>query len=140
MLFHPGPADPDPGCQENTKTYIDMKTSRILTVALLGACIGLLSSCTANSLLGMAVPAPNAKPSSGEIPSGDPFNPDEPTPEPVDPTDPYDAIINNPERLARIGITPIIEIYYTEYTKENLFPSIDEVRNLPISMWATSAL
>ena len=130
MLFHPGPADPDPGCQENTKTYIDMKTSRILTVALLGACIGLLSSCTANSLLGMAVPAPNAKPSSGVIPSGDPFNPDDPTPPgPVDPTDPYDEIINNPDRLARIGITPIIEIYYTEYTKENLFPSIDEVRN-----------
>ena len=84
-------------------------------------------SCT-KGLMGMLVSAPNAKPTAGEIPEGDPFNPNPPTP-PTPPVDPWDEIVNNPERLARIGQTPIIEIYYTEYTKESLFPSIDEVRN-----------
>ena len=81
-----------------------MKTSRILLVALLSACIGLLGACSPN---------PDA-----------PVGPDVP-----DPGDPMDAIVNNPERLARIGITPIIEIYYTEYTRTDLFPSLEEVRN-----------
>ena len=106
-----------------------MKTSRLLTVALLGMLIGLMSSCSSDALMGMVVPGPGAKPTSGEIPGGDPFNPDDPTPPEPTPVDPYDEIVNNPARLARIGIRPIVEIYYTEYTKESLFPSIDEVRN-----------
>ena len=40
-----------------------------------------------------------------------------------------DEIINNPARLARIGTTPIIEVYYTEYTKDAVFPSLAEVQN-----------
>jgi chitinase len=79
--------------------------------------------------MGMAVPNPDTKPHAGEIPSGDPFNPDAPPPGPVDPTDPTDQWVNNPERLARLGQTPIIEIYYTEYTRADLFPSLEEVRN-----------
>jgi chitinase len=79
--------------------------------------------------MGMAVPNPNTKPAAGEIPSGDPLNPDVPTPGPVDPTDPADVWVNNPARIARIGQTPIIEIYYTEYTRADLFPSLEEVRN-----------
>ena len=103
------------------------KTSRILFLTVL---LGLFAAqgCTADRM-GMAVPNPGNKPSSGEIPSGDPFNPDAPPTPPGPSDDPMDAIVNNPERLARLGITPIVEIYYTEYTKENLFPSIDEVRN-----------
>lgn len=107
-----------------------MKTSRILVTALACACIGLLGSCTSDQVMGMLVPAPNTKPNVGVIPSGDPFNPDGPTPTPgPDPVDPMDEIVNNPERLARIGITPIIEIYYTEYTKASVFPSLEEVKN-----------
>ena len=103
------------------------KTSRILFLSVL---LGLMTAqgCS-DDRMGMAVPNPDTKPSAGEIPSGDPFNPDAPPPGPVDPTDPADEWVNNPERIARIGQTPIIEIYYTEYTKENLFPSLEEVRN-----------
>ena len=107
-----------------------MKTSRILTLVA----IGLLCACSPEKTLdgstGMVVPAPGTKPSTGTIPEGDPFNPegsDEPTP--VEPDDPMSEIVNNPERLARIGQTPIIEVYYTEYTKESLFPSLEEVKN-----------
>ena len=100
------------------------KTSHILILSLLG--LFLAQGCT-DDRMGMAVPNPDNKPSSGEIPSGDPFNPDTPPPPgPGDDTDPWSQ---NPERLARIGQTPIIEIYYTEYTKEYLFPSLEEVRN-----------
>ena len=105
-----------------------MKASRILTVALMGAVIGLLSACSPDkTLTGMVVPEPGTKPNVGTIPDGDPFNPDDPTPTPgPGPVDPMDEIVNNPDRLARIGITPMIEIYYTEYTKESLFPSLEE--------------
>ncbi len=103
------------------------KTSRILFLSVL---LGLFAAqgCS-DDRMGMAVPNPDTKPNAGEIPSGDPFNPDAPPPGPVDPTDPADVWVNNPERLARLGKTPIIEIYYTEYTRADLFPSIDEVRN-----------
>ena len=103
------------------------KTSRILFLTVL---LGLFAAqgCTADRM-GMAVPDPNAKPSSGEIPTGDPFNPDAPPTPPGPSDDPMDAIVNNPERLARLGITPIVEIYYTEYTRADLFPSLQEVRN-----------
>ena len=101
------------------------KTSRILFLSVL---LGLFvaQGCT-DDRMGMAVPAPNAKPSTGEIPSGDPFNPDAP-PVPPEPSDDSDPWSTNPERLARIGQTPIIEIYYTEYTRADLFPSLEEVR------------
>ena len=103
------------------------KTSRILFLSVL---LGLFAAqgCT-DDRMGMAVPNPDTKPNAGEIPSGDPFNPDAPPPGPVDPTDPADVWVNNPERLARLGQTPIIEIYYTEYTRADLFPSLEEVRN-----------
>ena len=103
------------------------KTSRILFLSVL---LGLFMAqgCT-DDRMGMAVPNPDNKPSSGEFPDGDPFNPDAPPPGPVDPTDPADQWVNNPERLARLGQTPIIEIYYTEYTRTDLFPSLEEVRN-----------
>ena len=101
-------------------------TSHILILSLLG--LFLAQGCT-DDRMGMAVPNPSTKPQAGEIPSGDPFNPDAPPPGPVDPTDPADVWVNNPARLARLGQTPIIEIYYTEYTRADLFPSLEEVRN-----------
>ena len=111
-----------------------MKTSRILIATLASVLLlGLAPSCSPDKIMGMIVPAPNIKPNSGEVPSGDPFNPDDPDnpPTPVDPKDPTEADewANDPARLARIGKTPIIEIYYTEYTKEGLFPSLEEVKN-----------
>ena len=109
-----------------------MKTSKLF-LFLLTSAIGILmltcAGCT-SEVMGMLAPAPNTKPTSGEIPGGDPFNPGDPTPPtPGGPDDPMDVIVNNPERLARIGQTPIIEVYYTEYTKESVFPSLEEVRN-----------
>ena len=82
--------------------------------------------------MGMIVPKPDTKPVAGVVPA-DPANPDNTgntdnpdTPDnPGDEENPWDS----PERQARLGITPIIEIYYTEYTKESWFPSIEEVRN-----------
>ena len=106
-----------------------MKTPKFLFLTMTVLAGLLLGSC-AQDRLGMVVPNPNTKPSSGEIPGGDPFNPDNPTPPgPDDPDDPMSDIVNNPERLARLGITPIIEIYYTEYTRKDLFPSLEEVKN-----------
>ena len=84
--------------------------------------------CTQDRM-GMIVPAPDAKPNSGEIPSGDPFNPEDPGQDPDIPDILDDNPWDSPERQARIGITPIIEIYYTEYTKDDWFPSLEEVRN-----------
>ena len=101
-------------------------TSHILILSLLG--LFLAQGCT-DDRMGMAVPNPSTKPNAGEIPTGDPFNPDAQPPGPVDPTDPADVWVYNPERLARIGQMPIIEIYYTEYTRTDLFPSLEEVRN-----------
>ena len=107
-----------------------MKTSKLITLALLSVSFGLLCSCTTDKLMGMVVPAPNTKPNSGSIPDGDPFDPDKPTPPtPPGPDDPMEKIVNNPDRLARIGITPMIEIYYTEYTKADWFPSLEEVKS-----------
>ena len=77
----------------------------------------------------MVVPDPNSKPNSGEIPSGDPFNPEDPGTDPDTPDIPDVNPWDSPERQARIGITPIIEIYYTEYTNDGWFPPIEEVRN-----------
>ena len=112
---------------------MEMKTSKLFTLSL-AALIGVafsLCSCTGEGQMGMTVPNPSAKPTAGEIPEGDPFNPDQPidpgTTE--DPDDPMYQIINNPERLARIGITPIIEIYYTEYTNADWFPSLEEIKS-----------
>lgn len=58
-------------------------------------------------------------------PLEDPFNPDDPEP-PTPPTPPEDP--DREARMARIGQIPVVEMYYTEYTARNLFPSIDEVR------------
>ena len=71
------------------------------------------------------VPNPSKPDSKTVIPN--PWDPDTPVePEDPDADNPY---ANNPERLARIGITPIIEVYYTEYTRKDLFPSLEEVKN-----------
>ena len=102
------------------------KTSRILFLSVLLG-LFLAQGCT-DDRMGMAVPNPNAKPNAGEIPTGDPFNPDGPV-VPPGPTDDSDPWSKDPARLARIGQTPIIEIYYTEYTRTDLFPSLEEVRN-----------
>ena len=129
--FIQGPLTRTLGAKKTLKR-IKMKTSRILTVALLGAVIGLLNACTPDkTLTGMVVPDPGTKPNVGTIPEGDPFDPDAPTPTPgPTPIDPIiDEIVNNPARLARIGITPIIEIYYTEYTQTDWFPSLEEVKS-----------
>ena len=111
-----------------------MKTSKLISFSLsliVGIALAACVSCSSEGVMGMIVPDPATKPNVGQIPEGDPFNPDTPI-GPDDPSgsdDPMDAIVNNPERLARIGTTPIIEIYYTEYTKESVFPSLEEVKN-----------
>ena len=109
-----------------------MKTSKLITLSLvaIASAAFALCSCTGDTVMGMTVPNPGTKPTAGTIPDGDPFNPDSPGPvNPVDPDDPMNAIVNNPERLSRIGITPIIEIYYTEYTKADWFPSLEEIKS-----------
>ena len=92
----------------------------------MGLALAGMLSCT-QERLGMSAPAPNTKPTSGEFPSDDPGS-DTPDPTPGS-TNPADVWVNNPERLARIGQTPIIEIYYTEYTKTGVFPSLEEVKD-----------
>ncbi len=98
-------------------------TAHILLCSLL---LSLSLGCT-DARMGMLVPPPDNHPAVGTIPGGDPFNPDNPV-TPDDPTDQDDPWSQAPERLARLGQTPIVEIYYTEYTSESLFPSLEEVR------------
>ena len=107
---------------------MEMKTSKLFILTLAVAVGTSLFGCSADKAFrGMEVPKPNTKPNSGEMPK-DPDDPD-PQPGPVNPDDPMYDIVNNPARLARLGKTPIIEIYYTEYTRTDLFPSLEEVRN-----------
>ncbi|MBR4299762.1 MAG: hypothetical protein IKY36_02575 [Bacteroidales bacterium] len=104
--------------------------SRFRFILLLPLLVFLAAVCgCTQDRMGMLVPDPNTKPNSGEIPSGDPFNPEDPGADPDTPDLPADNPWDSPERKARIGITPIIEIYYTEYTKDDWFPSLEEVRN-----------
>ncbi|MBQ3723389.1 MAG: hypothetical protein II851_06730 [Bacteroidales bacterium] len=98
-------------------------TAHILLCSLL---LSLSLGCT-NYRMGMLVPPPDSHPAVGTIPGGDPFNPDDPV-TPPDPSDSDDPWSQAPERLARLGQTPVVEIYYTEYTSESLFPSLEEVR------------
>ena len=54
--------------------------------------------------------------------------PGQPDPEdPVDPVDPPAPPVDS-ARLARIGQIPVIEVYFTEYTKPELFPTLDDIR------------
>ena len=104
--------------------------SRFRFILLLPLLVFLAAVCgCTQDRMGMIVPDPNSKPNSGEIPSGDPFNPEDPGTDPDTPDIPYENPWDSPERQARIGITPIIEVYYTEYTNDNWFPSLEEVRN-----------
>ena len=100
-----------------------------MIATLIAACLGLLCACVPEQRMGMTVPTPDNKPTAGVVPE-DPGNPDNPgTPDTPDNPTQEDNPWDSPERQARLGQTPIIEIYYTEYTKESWFPSIDEVRN-----------
>ena len=55
-----------------------------------------------------------------------PPEPDDPVvPTPDNPTDPTET---EAERLARLGQTPIVAVYFTEYTKESEFPTLEDVK------------
>ena len=103
------------------------KASHIFLLPLVAGLLWACGGCT-QERVGMTAPAPGTKPTAGEVPT-DPANPggEEPV-TPVDPT-PEDNPWDTPERRARIGITPIIEIYYTEYTKSDWFPSLEEIKS-----------
>lgn len=104
--------------------------NRFRFILLLPLLVFLAAVCgCSQDRMGMIVPNPDSKPNSGEIPSGDPFNPEDPGADPDTPDIPADNPWDSPERQARIGITPIIEMYYTEYTDDSWFPSLEEVRN-----------
>lgn len=60
-----------------------------------------------------------------------PAGPEDPQ-KPEEPEDPSDKEKEEKARLARIGKTPVIEVYYTEYTDKKLFPSAEEIRNFTI--------
>ena len=57
-------------------------------------------------------------------PLPDPFNPAEPDP----PTPPAPDDPDREARLKRIGQLPIVEVYYTEYTKKEFFPTLDDIK------------
>lgn len=70
---------------------------------------------------GFVIPQP-----SPSVTPGQPQGPSQPG-EPGQPGDPEPQ--DDPQaRLARIGQTPVIEVYYTEYTSKALFPSLEEVK------------
>lgn len=70
---------------------------------------------------GFKIPSP-VREANGSLPN--PFDPEDP----VGPDDPDTPEEQDAERLARIGQTPIVEVYYTEYTDKSLFPSEAEMR------------
>ena len=57
-------------------------------------------------------------------PKDEPVNPDPVTPDP--PVNPPSG--DDDARLARLGQTPVVLVYFTEYTKEENFPTLDDVR------------
>ena len=70
----------------------------------------------------LSIPSPHRQVTD---PLPDPFNPDEPGP-PTPPPAPEDP--DREARLQRIGQLPIVEVYYTEYTKKEFFPTLDDIR------------
>ena len=83
---------------------------------------GFFAAC----LLALAVAG--CKPSDGGIDIPPPPDPDPvvtPDPEPEPDPQPSDE---DEERLARLGRTPIVAVYFTEYTKEAEFPTLEDVK------------
>lgn len=77
----------------------------------------------------LAVPACGPK-EEYVAPPPTPGGPEQPTgpTDPTDPTDPGSPSDADAERLARLGITPIRAIYFTEYTPSADFPTLEDVR------------
>lgn len=95
------------------------KLSSILILCLcLVAASALVSACGSKEDEGTVLPPPPPGPDDPENPEDpeDPENPDNP---------PSDA---DQERLARIGQTPMIVAYFTEYTPGSVFPTLEDVR------------
>ena len=69
---------------------------------------------------GYTPPPPKDEPTKPDNPT-DPPGPDTPDP----PDTPTDA---DTERLARLGQTPVVAVYFTEYTSESEFPTLEDVR------------
>ncbi len=70
----------------------------------------------------LSIPSPHRQVTD---PLPDPFKPDDPEP-PTPPPGPEDP--DREARLKRIGQLPIVEVYYTEYTKKELFPTLEDIR------------
>ncbi|MBR4810099.1 MAG: hypothetical protein IK031_07450 [Bacteroidales bacterium] len=70
-------------------------------------------------------PGPETPVTPGDDPGTDPGNNPgtDPGTDPGTEVSPEDA-----ERLARIGQTPVVAVYFTEYTKESEFPTLEDVK------------
>ena len=62
------------------------------------------------------------------VPPPDPDPEPDPDPDPDPDPEPGPISDADAERLARLGQTPIVAIYFTEYTKEAEFPTLEDVR------------
>jgi len=95
-----------------------MKLSKMLTLLLsLTVTIGLAAACGEKEKTPVTPPPP-VNPDTPDTPD-DPDKPDTPD----DPVSPEDAA-----RLARLGQTPVVAVYFTEYTSSSEFPTLQDVR------------
>ena len=69
------------------------------------------------------VPAPGKPDSKTIIPN--PWDSDTPD-DPIDPDKPDDPV--DPVIVGRLGITPIVAVYFTEYTPEDQFPTFEDIK------------
>lgn len=99
-----------------------MKTNKFFCI-ILAVVAGLwVCGCTQKEADPL-VPAPGKPDSKTIIPN--PWDSDTPD-EPVDPDKPDDPI--DPVIVDRLGITPIVAVYFTEYTPEDQFPTLEDIK------------
>ena len=80
------------------------------------------TSCDATREQGIDIPVPDKNPSASPVPSEEPTDSEDPSVS----DDPQPSV--DPQILSRIGQTPIICVYMTEYTTEEEFPTLEDVR------------
>ncbi|MBR5043481.1 MAG: hypothetical protein IKX67_09630, partial [Bacteroidales bacterium] len=82
-------------------------------LSILLTCLMILGGCSTKDPGNVLPPPP---PDNGD------------TPEEPEPDQPGEPSGDDSERLARLGQTPVVCCYFTEYTKESEFPTLEDVK------------
>lgn len=92
---------------------------KLLSICAACLLLPLFIGCSAPEQTGLVIGPP---PPPSKDPGDDPADPGD------DPEDPGTPAPDDPNRPGRMGKTPIVAVYFTEYTKESEFPSLEDVK------------